>query len=225
MNEDMIYQAYREAGERPPQKILTVPSPAIMATVGYHIAVLDSHVINGVRAQEPIFLWGVRSQMERLLNDGEHPHPTLVEINHDMRHAVWNGIALDRIGASFGVDQEEHTRRAIGYAQIILGRYLSREEWDTSYREHHNHICSWDLWGFRVPGNAEEGWYFPGLRFCLYSPPPSDISYDGEYRPHSLDGPAIRWDDGTGLYYIHGWRYDLETYQMLISRSENHASA
>ena len=217
MNEDMIYQAYRDAGETPPQKILTVPSPAIMATVGYHTAVLDARVVNGERVKEPIFLWGVCSRMERLINGDEHPHPTLVEINHDIRHAVWSGIALDRIGAEFGVDQEEHTQRAIRYAQGILGRFVWEAEWDITYLEQYNHICSWDLWGFRVPGNAEYGWYFPGLRFCLYAPPPSDISYDSEYRPHSLDGPAIRWDDGTGLYYIHGWRYNRKKHKMLAS--------
>lgn len=44
------------------------------------------------------------------------------------------------------------------------------------------------------------------------------VFQDCQGREHSLHGPAVIWDDGYVLYYIHGVEYTVNEYNEYISK-------
>ncbi|WP_211245934.1 DUF6745 domain-containing protein [Actinomadura oligospora] len=54
------------------------------------------------------------------------------------------------------------------------------------------------------------GWWWPGDEVCVVSERPVEVraepAPDGGRRPHSLDGPAVRYADGWGFHAVNGTR-------------------
>lgn len=55
---------------------------------------------------------------------------------------------------------------------------------------------------------------------CIVVSMPSHVNFidrDGTYQFHDADGPAIKWDDGSGLYFLYGVRFEKELFEEVIS--------
>jgi len=48
------------------------------------------------------------------------------------------------------------------------------------------------------------GWFFPMDEACILTPNPKSLNLDDRGRLHCLDSKAIEYEDGWGLYYVHG---------------------
>jgi len=54
--------------------------------------------------------------------------------------------------------------------------------------------------------------------YAFICPPPNPILKDEQDRYHSLDKPAIGWNDGTGLFYIRGVNFPRELWERVSHR-------
>jgi hypothetical protein len=73
-----------------------------------------------------------------------------------------------------------------------------------------------DLWDRNRAYEAmmDAGWIWPHRDFVMIAEPPTELNRE-EPRPnnavrrlHKEDGPAIKWGDGTCIYFLHGVRVD-----------------
>jgi len=77
-----------------------------------------------------------------------------------------------------------------------------------------------DVVGLDLPGDTWDrnrayedmmaaGWIWPHREFAIVCEPPTEIHREPQRghavrRLHRADGPAVRWGDGVGAYFIHG---------------------
>lgn len=54
--------------------------------------------------------------------------------------------------------------------------------------------------------SKEVNWFFPTEEFVIFVNRPIEIHWDREERLHSLEGPAVKYRDGWGVYSVHGVR-------------------
>jgi hypothetical protein len=57
---------------------------------------------------------------------------------------------------------------------------------------------------------AAYGPRFVSRRFAIVCDRPLEIHQDEHNRPHRVDGPHIRWSDGTEIYSLHGVRVERD---------------
>ncbi len=62
-------------------------------------------------------------------------------------------------------------------------------------------------------------WSWPHTEFCMVSDRPTKVLRDNQGRLHSLEGQAIEWSDGWGIYSIHGVTFNKELYERVVARN------
>ena len=197
--EDGVNHAYKIAGKTPPKKIVWCGSPFSQG--------LTRAIIFGLKNPEIKFGKNLRDSVR---------DSVWASVGDSVRASVWASV-----GDSVGDSVRDSVRDSV-WASVWAS--VRDSVWDSGYGQHDSNwlafydyfkeVCGLDsetqkLFGiFQISRNA--GWWLPHENICWISERHNVLNRNSDGRLHCMDGMALAYPDGWGIYALNGVRMKPE---------------
>lgn len=132
-------------------------------------------------------------------------------------------VASPSAAAKMAEEEQKAAGEEVDVAPCFYGSYAQDAGWVAFYSFFQDvcnlsiDVAGWPEYRALIDANVYDWIQLEGL--AIGCPMPVHVMRDSDGQFHSTGGLAVEWSDGTGIYALHGVRFDRELHEVVTNRT------